>query len=146
MSLAKWEPLREIEDIFERYTRGLSWPLKRGQELISAGDWSPRVDISENDNEFEIRAEIPDVKKEDVKVTVNKGVVTIQGERRQEKEEKGKKFHRVERHYGNFVRSFTLPDNIDEKKVKASYKDGILNLRIPKTAEAKAKSVEVKVE
>jgi HSP20 family protein len=146
MALIKWEPLREIEDIFDRYTRAMGWPSNRGQELITTGDWTPRVDVSETDNEFVIKAEIPEVKKEDIKVSVDNGVVTIQGERKQEKEEKGKKFHRVERYYGSFVRSFTLPDNIDETKIKASFKDGMLNLQIPKTAEAKPKTIEVKVE
>lgn len=146
MALIKWEPLREIEDVFDRYTRAMGWPSSRGQELVTTGDWSPRVDISETDNEFVIKAEIPEVKKEDVKVSVDNGVVTIQGERKQETEEKGKKFHRVERYYGSFVRSFTLPDNIDETKVKATFKDGMLNIQIPKTAEAKPKAIEVKVE
>jgi HSP20 family protein len=94
----------------------------------------------------EIKAEIPEVNKEDVKVTVHNGVLTIQGERKQEKEEKGKRFHRVERHYGSFTRSFTLPDNVDETKISASFKDGVLNLQIQKTEEAKPKSIEVKVE
>ena len=146
MALIKWEPLREIEDMFDRYTRAMGWPSIRGQELITTGDWSPRVDISETDNEFVVKAEIPEVKKEDVKVSVDNGVLTIQGERKQEKEEKGKKFHRVERFYGSFVRSFTLPDNVDETKVKATFKDGMLNLQIPKTAETKPKAIEVKVE
>lgn len=146
MALIKWEPLREIEDMFDRYTRAMGWPSNRGQELITTGDWSPRVDISETDNEFVVKAEIPEVKKEDVKVSVDNGVLTIQGERKQEKEEKGKKFHRVERYYGSFVRSFTLPDNVDETKVKATFKDGMLNLQIPKTAETKPKAIEVKVE
>jgi len=146
MSLIKWEPLREIEDVFDRYTRARGWPSNRSQELMTTGDWFPRVDISETDNEFVIKAEIPEVTKEDVKVSVDNGVLTIQGERKQEKEEKGKRFHRVERYYGSFVRSFTLPDNIDETKVKASFKDGMLNLQIPKTAETKPKAIEVKVE
>lgn len=146
MALIKWEPMREIEDMFDRYTRAMGWPSNRGQELITTGDWSPRVDISETDNEFIVKAEIPEVKKEDVKVSVDNGVLTIQGERKQEKEEKGEKFHRVERYYGSFVRSFTLPDNVDETKVKATFKDGMLNLQIPKTAETKPKAIEVKVE
>ncbi|BCU05432.1 Hsp20/alpha crystallin family protein [Allochromatium tepidum] len=146
MALIKWEPLREIEDMFDRYTKAMGWPMSRGQELINTGDWTPRVDISETDNEFMIKAEIPEVNKEDVKVSVDNGVLTIQGERKQEKEEKGKKFHRVERYYGSFVRSFTLPDNIDATKIKASFKDGMLNLQIPKTGEARPKAIEVKVE
>ena len=146
MALIRWEPLREIDDMFDRYTRAMGWPSNRGQELITTGDWSPRVDISETANEFVIKAEIPEVKKEDVKVSVDKGVLTIQGERKQEKEEKGKKFHRVERYYGSFVRSFTLPDNVDETKIKATFKDGMLNLQVPKSTEPKHKAIEVKVE
>lgn len=146
MALIKWEPLREIEDMFDRYTKAMGRPVSQGQELINTGDWTPRVDISETDNEFIIKAEIPEVDKEDVKVSVDNGVLTIQGERKQEKEEKGKKFHRVERYYGSFVRSFTLPDNIDATKIKASFKDGMLNLQVPKTGEARPKAIEVKVE
>ena len=145
MALIKWEPLREIDDLFDRYIMSMGWPSRR-QELITAGDWSPRVDISETDNEFLIKAEIPEVKKEDVKVSVDKGVLTIQGERKQEKEEKGKKFHRTERYYGSFIRSFTLPDNADESNIKATFKDGMLNLQVPKNARTKHNAIEVKVE
>ena len=89
--------------------------------------------------------EVPDIKKENVKVTVENGVLMISGERKQEKEEKGKKFHRVERYYGTFRRSFTLPDSVDEAKVSATFKDGMLNLDIPKTEKAKPKAIEVKI-
>ena len=85
------------------------------------------------------------MKKEDVKVTLEEGVLTIQGERRQEKQESGKKYHRVERSYGSFARSFTLPDLVDEEKVKAEFKDGVLNLQLPKSEKAKPKAIEVKV-
>ena len=146
MSLIKWDPFREIENMFDRYTRAVGWPRSGSQEIMTTGDWSPRVDIAENDKEFVIKAEIPEVNKEDVKVSVDNGVLTIQGERKQEKEEKGKKFHRVERYYGSFTRSFILPENVDESKVKASFKDGMLNLNIPKTEKAKPKAIEVKVE
>jgi len=104
------------------------------------------ADIAETDKAFVIKAEIPEVNKEDVKVIVDNGVLTIRGERKQEKEEKGKKFHRVERSYGSFARSFTLPDNVDETKITASFKDGMLNLQIQKTEKAKPKVIEVKVE
>lgn len=146
MALIRWEPLREMEDMFDRYTRAMGWPANRGQELVTAGDWTPRVDISETDGEFVIKAEIPEVKKEDVKVNVDNGVLTIQGERRQEKEEKGRKFHRVERSYGSFVRRFTLPENVDDSGIRASFKDGLLNLQIPKAPQAKPKSIEVRVD
>ncbi len=146
MALVKWDPWREIEDVFDRYSRAAGAPRTGSQEVVTTGEWAPRVDISETDKEFAIKAEIPDVKKEDVKVTVDNGVLTIQGERKQEKEENGKKFHRVERFYGSFARSFTLPDNVDETKIKATFKDGMLNLQIEKTEEVKPKSIEVKVE
>lgn len=142
----KWEPLREFEDLFDRYTKAMGWPAIRGQELVKSGDWTPRVDITETDAEIQIKAEIPEVSKDDVKVSVDNGVLTLQGERKQEKEEKGKKFHRIERSYGTFLRSFALPDNVDETGIKASFKDGMLHLQIPKSAEARPKAIEVKVE
>jgi HSP20 family protein len=146
MALIRWDPWREIDDLFDRYTRAVRQPRAGNQEVATTGDWAPRVDIAETDKAFVIKAEIPDVKKEDVKVTVDNGVLTIRGERKQEKEEKGKKFHRVERYYGSFTRSFTLPDNVDETKIKASFKDGILNLQIQKTEETKPKVIDVKVD
>ena len=141
MALVKWNPWREIEDMFDRYTRA-----NGGQELARTGDWTPPVDIAETDKAFVIRAEVPEVKKEDVSITVDNGILSIRGERKQEKEESGKTFHRIERSYGEFTRSFTLPDNVDEKKIKALFKDGMLSLDIPKTEKAKPKAIEVKVE
>jgi len=146
MALVRQDAWRDFEDMFNRYAKAVEQPRAGSQEVIATGDWAPRVDIAETDKAFQIKAEIPDVNKEDVKVTVYNGVLTIQGERKQEKEEKGKKFHRVERNYGCFTRSFTLPDNVDETKISASFKDGMLNLQIQKTEEVKPKSIEVKVE
>ena len=146
MALLRRDPEQEMEDMLERYARALGQPRAGSQEVIATGDWVPRVNIAETEKAFEIKAEIPEVNKEDVKVTVHNGVLMIQGERKQEKEEKGKKFHRVERYYGSFTRSFTLPDNVDETKISAVFKDGVLNLQIQKTEEAKPKSIEVKVE
>lgn len=152
MNLVRWDPFRELEEMGDRLNRafgGLSRPavrgLETGREALTVPDWSPMVDITETDMEYLIKAEIPEVKKEDVKVAVEDGVLTLQGERKQEKEEKGKKFHRVERYYGSFLRTFTVPDNVDETKVKAEFKDGILNVHLPKTEKAKPKAVEVKV-
>ena len=146
MALVRWDPGREMEDMLDRYARGVGQPRAGSQEVIAAGDWAPQVDIAETDKAFEIKAEIPEVNKEDVKVTVHNGVLMIQGERKQEKEEEGKKFHRVERSYGIFNRSFTLPDNVDESKVTATFKNGILNLQIQKAKVAKQKAIQVKVE
>jgi HSP20 family protein len=148
MTLVRWDPFRELEDMSDRLNRMFSrpsLPQANSKETMVVADWAPSVDISETEGEYQIKAEIPDVKKEDVKVTMEDGVLTIQGERKHEKEEKGKKYHRVERSYGSFVRSFTLPDLVDEGRVKAEFKDGILNLQLPKSEKAKPKAIEVKV-
>jgi HSP20 family protein len=143
----RWDPFRELEEMSDRLNRMFARPATRtnGKETMIVADWTPTVDISETEAEYQIKAEIPDVKKEDVKVTLEDGVLTIQGERKQEKEEKGKKYHRIERSYGSFVRSFSLPDVIDEERVKADFKDGVLNLHLPKSEKAKPKAIEVKV-
>jgi len=147
MTLVRWDPFRELEDMSERLNRVFSRPVVRpsGKETLTVADWAPTVDISETEQEYLIKAELPEVKKEDVKVTVEDGVLTIQGERRQEKEDKGRKYHRVERSYGGFARSFTLPESVDEGAVKAEYKDGVLSLHLPKTEKVRPKAIEVKV-
>jgi HSP20 family protein len=148
MALVRWDPFRELEEVSDRLNRMFARPAASqtsGKETMIVADWTPSVDISETEGEYQIKAEIPDVKKEDVKVTVEDGVLTIQGERKHEKEEKGKKFHRIERSYGSFVRTFSLPDVIEEEKVKADFKDGVLNLHLPKSEKAKPKAIEVKV-
>lgn len=148
MTLVRWNPSRELEEMSDRLNRMFNrqaLPQVNTKETMVVADWVPSVDVSETDGEYQIKAEIPDVKKEDVKVTLEDGVLTIQGERKHEKEEKGKKYHRVERSYGSFARSFTLPDLVDEEKVKAEFKDGVLNLQLPKSEKAKPKAIEVKV-
>ena len=146
-TLMRWDPFRELEDMSDRLNRMFARPAVRtnGKETLTVADWSPTVDISETDGEYLIKAELPEVKKDDVKVTLEDGILTIQGERRREKDEKTTKYHRVERSYGSFVRSFRLPDQVDENGVKAEYRDGMLNLRIPKSEKAKPRAIEVKV-
>ena len=148
MNLVKWDPFRELEDVSNRLNRLFGQSLARsesGQNMLAVVDWAPSVDISETDSEYLIKGEIPGVKKEDVKVSIQDGMLTIQGERKQEKEEKGKKFHRIERSYGSFVRSFRVPDDADENSVKAEFKDGMLNVTLAKSAKAKPKAIEVSV-
>ena len=148
MNLVKWDPFRELEDVTNRLNLIFGQSLARsesGQNMLAVADWAPSVDISETDSEYLIKGEIPGVKKEDVKVTIQDGMLTIQGERKQEKEEKGKKFHRIERSYGSFVRSFRVPDDADENSVKAEFKDGMLNVTLAKSAKAKPKAIEVSV-
>jgi HSP20 family protein len=115
------------------------------KESMTITEWAPSVDISEDAKEWLVKADLPEVKKEDVKVTVENGLLTITGERKFEKEEKDKKYHRIERSYGNFLRSFTLPDAADGSKVNAEFKDGVLKVHLPKSEKAKPKAVEVKV-
>lgn len=148
MNLVKWDPFRELEEVSNRLNRLFGRSPARaesGQEMLAMADWAPSVDISETDTAYLVKAEIPGVKKEDVKVTIQDGMLTIQGERRQEKEEKGKKFHRIERSYGSFARSFRVPGDADENSVKAEFKDGMLNVTLAKSEKAKPKSVEVSV-
>ena len=146
MSIVRWDPFRELEDMSDRLNRlfGRS-RLARDNDAMVAFEWSPTCDISENNEEFSIKAELPGVNKEDVTVAIEDGVVRLQGERRQEKEEKDKKFHRIERSYGSFLRTFALPTNIDETKTAAQFKDGVLTLRLPKAPDAKPKAIDVKV-
>ena len=148
MAIVKWDPWREIEDMFDRYTRAIGSPRRSsaGGEIATLADWSPQVDIAETPQEFTIKAELPEINKDDVKVTIDNGVLTLQGERKREVEQKDKKFHRIERFYGSFSRSFSLPDNVDANAAKATFKDGVLSLQIPKVAEVKPKGIEVKVQ
>jgi len=148
MNLVKWNPFRELEDVSNRLNSifgRLPATTESGQEMLAMADWTPTVDISETDDAYLIRAEIPGVKKEEAKVTLQDGMLTIQGERKQEKEEKNKRFHRIERAYGSFVRSFRVPDNVDETSVTAEFKDGLLNVTLPKSKKAESKSVNVNI-
>lgn len=115
------------------------------EETLTVAEWAPLVDIAEDDKEYLIKAELPEVLKDDVKVTVENGTLTISGERKSEKEQNGRKFHRVERYYGRFERSFSIPDDADGGNVKAEFKDGILRVHLAKSEKARPKQIEVKV-
>ncbi len=146
-AIMRWDPFRELEEMSDRLNRMFARPAiwTNAKEALTVADWTPTVDISETEGEYLIKAELPEVKKEDVKINLEDGVLTIQGERRHEKEVKGTKYHRIERAYGSFVRSFSLPDQVDESKVKAEFKEGVLNLHLPKSEKAKSRAIEVKV-
>lgn len=146
--LAKWNPFRELEDIQNRLSSLFGRTSLRGlgEESMTVSEWTPLVDLAEDDKEYLIKAELPEVKKEAVKVTVENGVLTITGERKLEKEEENKKYHRIERAYGLFMRSFTLPQDAAGDKINAEFKDGVLKVHLPKSAEAKPKSIDVKVD
>ena len=148
-ALTRWDPFKELNELQNRLSTFFGRTPVRGhngeQENMTVAEWAPLVDITEDDKEYLIKAELPEVKKDAVKVTVENGVLTITGERKFEKEEKGRKYHRVECAYGNFVRSFTLPDDADTNKVNAEFKDGVLKVHVTKNEAAKPKQIEVKV-
>lgn len=145
----EWNPFQELQEFENRLAGFFGRPSVRTngdkKEAIAVADWAPPVDITEDDKEYLVKAELPEVKKEDVRVTVESGVLSIAGERQVEKEEKDKKYHRVERAYGRFERSFTLPEGADGTKITAEFKEGVLKVHLPKTENAKPKSVTVKV-
>jgi HSP20 family protein len=144
MSLVTWNPFRELDDMMSRYSR-LS-----GQDLTSGNgrrvaEWRPAADIAETDKAYIIKAELPEVRKEDVDVTVHDGVITIRGERRYEKTDESEQQHRVESFYGQFSRSFSLPSDVDANGIHAESKDGVLRVYLPKVEAKQPKSIEVKV-
>ena len=139
-----WDPLRELTSMENRLERFFNAPFSRGvlsngeKEAMTVTQWAPLVDISEDDKEY--------LKKEDVNVTVENGELTITGERKLEKEEKGKKFHRIERSYGSFMRSFTLPEGVSAEKACVDFRDGVLEVHLPKDEKAKPKAIAIKVQ
>ena len=148
-ALKRWNRLKDLEAFQHGLDSLLGRPSGHGhegqEEPMAVAEWSPLVDISEDDKEYLIKVELPEVKKEDVKVTAEEGTLTITGERKFEKEEKGKKYHRVERAYGSFGRSFSFPDDASPEKVTAEFKDGVLSVHLAKTEKAKPQQIEVKV-
>ena len=138
MNVIRWEPFAEMDDMFNRFPSMLErWAHVSGSGEKGLG-WSPSVDISETDQEYLIRASLPAVKKEDVNVTVEDGMLTVSGERRQKQEQKDEKFHKIENFYGSFSRSFSLPEGTDASAIRAESKDGVLTIHLPKIkAEAK---------
>jgi HSP20 family protein len=148
MNLVKWDPLRELEEMSSRLNRLFGQPMARqasgdGDTLIA--DWTPAVDVQESDGEYLIKADLPEVKKDDVRVEVQDGMLYLRGERQQEKEEKGKRFHRVERAYGRFERRLAIPTEVDAQKVSAEFKDGVLRVHMPKSPAAKPRTIDVNV-
>src|SRR5258705_12150754 len=140
MSLSHYDPLanfpatfRNFEDVFARLLN----------EPRGARPWSPSVDIFETENELILKADLPDVKLEDIEVRVENQTLTLKGERKFEKDESNRGFHRIERQYGTFVRSFTVPASVDAERVAAEYKNGVLSVRLPKKEAAKPRQVKI---
>jgi HSP20 family protein len=149
---SRFDPLRDMEDFTDRLARvlgrGFLPPLATKsdtEEALVMADWAPLVDVEETEKEFLIKAELPEIRKEDVKVTIEDGLLTIEGERKHEKEEKTRKIHRIERSFGKFVRRFTVPAEAENSKVAAEFKDGVLYVHVPKSPVIKPKAIEIKV-
>src|ERR1044072_1758801 len=145
-----WNPLKEMDEAQNRFNRFVwgSFPNRIGSgeiHSLAVADWSPEVDISEDDHGYLLKADLPEMKKDDVKVTVEDGILSVSGERRGEKEDPKRKFHRIERCFGTFRRSFTLPEDTDSTKVTAEFRDGVLKVHLPTTPVAKSKATQIKV-
>ncbi len=146
MTLIRWEPFRELDDIFSRYSPLFGRTAARaGQGAEGDAAWTPAANISETEAEYVIKAELPEVSKEDVKVTVDENVITISGERRKEAEHQDEKVHRVESFYGHFSRSFRLPEDADIGAIQAESRNGMLKVRVAKMPAPKPWTVEVQV-
>src|SRR5213083_2903937 len=146
-----WNPLREIDEAQNRLSRFFlgGFPNRMGSGEIhsmAVADWSPGVDISEDDHGYLLKADLPEMKKDDVRVTVEDGILSVSGERKSVKEDQKRKFHRMERSFGNFRRSFTLPEDADSTKVTAEFRDGVLKVHLPTTPIARSKALEIKVQ
>lgn len=148
MNLTRWEPFRELEEMSARLNRFFNQPMARqlaDNGEMSLADWTPAMDVQETDAEYVVKADLPAVKKEDVKVEIQDGMLSVSGERKQEKEEKNKRFHRIERAYGRFERRLSLPTEVDPQKIAAEFRDGVLQVHLPKAPSARPQTVEVKV-
>ena len=149
MALVRRQPFEDLMDMRDELGRffdeffGERLPARRGEGNPS---WAPRVDISENDEEIILKADTPGMSKDDIKITLNDNVLSVSGEKKIERDEKKENYHRIERVFGSFHRSFYIPTNVDSEKISASYKDGVLEVRLPKKEEAKPKEIPVKVE
>ena len=149
LQLTTWNPFRELDEVQNRLGSFFGGRFPRfgnGMSGLKLADWSPQVDIVEDEKEYLIKADLPEMKKDEINVSVENGVLSVSGERKTEKEEKNKKFHRIERSYGRFERTFMVPEDADGANVKAEFKDGVLQVHLPKTPVAKPKAIEVKVD
>lgn len=141
MNLIHFNPFREMDSLFSRFRHDMDGDFSL--QSFTQSDWVPPVDINESDEDFLITVEVPQIDKDDIKVQVQNGMLNISGERKYENEDK--KAHRIERYYGSFQRSFKLPDNVNEDKIHADHKNGVLYLRLPKTEEKAPALLDIKV-
>ncbi|RMF99863.1 MAG: Hsp20/alpha crystallin family protein [Acidobacteria bacterium] len=144
MNIMRYDPFREIRSLQEEMNRILSNFSRGFEDDLMSGAWTPSVDIFENKDQVVLEAELPGMKPEDVNISIENNVLTIQGERKFEKKEEGDNYHRIERRYGSFTRSFTLPPTVDTEKITAEFDNGVLRLTIAKREEAKPRRIEIK--
>ena len=147
MAMVRFDPLREfsmlqdrVNRLFQEHSRG-----GRDEELLSRGTWAPPVDIYEQDGSLVLRADLPDMKRENIDVSFESGTLTLKGERPLSQDIKQENVHRLERHYGGFSRSFTLPTTVDASKINAEYRDGVLSIKLPFREDSKPRSIKVDV-
>ena len=145
MNIVRFDPFRELEAMTNRLNRLFDPSLLRRDDPDGFSGWAPAVDVEETDKEYRVKADLPEVPKKDVKISIEDGILTIEGERKQEKEDTNKKFHRVERLYGKFVRRLNVPSDVAQDQIAAEFTNGVLNVRLPKSAVAKPRNVEVKI-
>lgn len=148
MALIRWDPFRELSALQERMNRLFSDVRTRpvwAEEEITQGSWVPPVDVYETADSIVLKAELPGIGKEDINVEVKDNTLTLRGEKKIEKEVKEENYYRAERSYGTFQRAFTLPSTVQADKVKAKFKDGVLEISLPKIEEAKPKQIKVEV-
>src|SRR5438128_7113031 len=147
MAIARWDPFQEFSQLQDRINRVFTDSYRRSDEgLMTSGAWVPPVDIyQDGNNELVLKAELPDMAREDIDITVDNGTLTIKGEKKLGSDVKEEQFHRIERHYGAFSRSFSLPPTVDPGKVAAEYKQGVLTVRLPLREEAKPRQIKVDV-
>jgi HSP20 family protein len=148
MAIVRWtDPIREFAQLQDRFNRAFSDAYGRSDDgLLTSGNWVPPVDIYQNDNqEVVLKAEVPDLTREDIDITLDNGTLTIKGEKKFGADVKDDQYHRVERRYGSFSRTFTLPRTVDATKVAAEYKNGVLTVRLPLREEAKPRQIKVDV-
>ncbi len=146
MAIVKYNPFGELRSIQEQMNRllDLAWQKETGEEL-KEGLWQPPVDIYEDSESVVIKAELPDIDQKDIEVKIEDNTLTLRGERKQEKDLKKENYHRIERYYGTFQRSFSLPHTINQEKVKASCERGVLTITLPKREETKPKQINVEI-
>jgi HSP20 family protein len=148
MSMVRFDPFRDLAVLQDRMNRLFNDTYQvrgREDEMLSRGTWTPPVDIYERDGSLVLKAELPDLRREDIDVTVENNTLTIRGERKLDSEIKEESFHRIERAYGTFARTFTLPATVDAGKIAAEYRNGILTIALPFREEAKPRTINVEV-